>query len=137
LINTELFYRTTSVILNFAEKKMVSIQIEGMRFHAFHGHYPVEQLVGSDFIVDLKIQVQESKALKTDDLSDAINYQILYGIVKEEMQITSSLLEHVGNRILKAVYNKFPEIDNSEVKISKLNPPMGGEIDKVCVMISK
>ena len=115
---------------------MVSIHLEGMRFHAFHGHYPVEQLVGSDFIVELKVEVPQSNAVNTDNLVDAVNYQLLYEIVKEEMQINSSLLEHVGNRISNAVCMKFPEVRNVEVKISKLNPPMGGEIDRVSVTIS-
>lgn len=116
---------------------MVSIHIEGMKFFAFHGHYPVEQFVGSEFIVELKIDVQDTYATISDKLDDAINYQTLYEMVKAEMMVNSNLLEHVGNRILSAIYNKFPKISRAEVKISKLNPPMGGEIEKVSVILSK
>lgn len=116
---------------------MISIHIEGMKFYAFHGHYPVEQVVGNEFIVELKIEAEDNEALSSDKLKDAINYQSAYEIVKAEMNISSNLLEHVANRILNSLYARFLLISRAEVKISKLNPPMGGEIEKVSVVLSK
>ena len=116
---------------------MISIHLEGMKFYAFHGHYPVEQVVGNEFIVELKIETEDYGALNSDKLKDAINYQTAYEIVKAEMNINSNLLEHVANRILNSLYARFSLISRVEVKISKLNPPMGGEIEKVSVVLSK
>jgi len=116
---------------------MVSIHLQGMKFYAFHGHYPVEQLTGNEFIVELKIDAADSQAMISDNLADAINYQTVYEIVKKEMMVNSNLLEHVANRILNALYTTFPEIAKAEIKISKLNPPMGGEIEKVSVINTK
>jgi dihydroneopterin aldolase len=116
---------------------MISIHIEGMKFYAFHGHYPVEQLVGNEFIVALKIETEDYEAINSDKLDDALNYQIAYEIVKAEMSFNSNLLEHVANRILNALYSRFSLVRRAEVKISKLNPPMGGEIEKVSVTLSK
>jgi dihydroneopterin aldolase len=73
----------------------------------------------------------------SDNLGDAVNYQTVYEIVKKEMMINSNLLEHVANRVLDALYTTFPDIANAEIKISKLNPPMGGEIEKVSVIMTK
>lgn len=116
---------------------MISIHIEGMKFYAFHGHYPVEQVVGNEFIVELKVETEENEALSSDKLNDAINYQTAYEIVRAEMNISSNLLEHVANRILNSLYTRFSLISRVEVKISKLNPPLGGEIEKVSVILSK
>jgi len=116
---------------------MITIHLEGMKFYAFHGHYPVEQVVGNEFIVELKIETEDYEAINSDKLNDAINYQTAYEIVKAEMNVSSNLLEYVASRILKALYARFSLIRRAEVKISKLNPPMGGEIEKVSVILSK
>ncbi len=113
---------------------MERIEIEGMKFYAFHGHYPVEKEVGNEFLVDLIINTDGEKAGKTDNLEHALNYQSAYEVVKSEMEIKSDLLENVATRILDQLFLEFPEIRNSQIKVSKLNPPMGGEIKKVSVV---
>lgn len=113
------------------------IEIEGMHFYAFHGHFETERIVGNDFIVDLKIKTDCSGASETDELNDALNYQVVYDLVKQEMAITSKLLEHVAKRILDALFAQFPQLKKAKVKVSKMNPPMGGEIEKVSVTLSR
>lgn len=111
------------------------IEIEGMHFYAFHGHFESEQRVGNEFIVALKIETDCSRASISDNLDDALNYQTVYEIVKKEMTVTSHLLENVAKRILDSLYLNFQTIKKSEIKISKMNPPMGGEIEKVSVTL--
>ena len=113
------------------------IEIEGMEFYAYHGHFAGEQIVGNRFIVDLTLFTDCEKAAKSDDLIDALNYQSVYLIVKKEMQIKSHLLEHVAGRILNRLYDEYESIEKARVKISKLNPPMGGQIEKVSVTIER
>ena len=113
------------------------IEIEGMEFYAYHGHFSEEQIVGNRFIVDLTLHADCSKAAKSDDLTDALNYLSVYEVVKGEMQIKSHLLEHVAGRILDRLVGGFPSIVKVKVKISKLNPPMGGEIEKVSVSLER
>ena len=113
------------------------IEIEGMEFYAYHGHFAEEQVVGNRFTVDLTISTNCLKAAKSDDLTDALNYQAVYQIVKEEMQIKSYLLEHVAGRILDRLYESYESIEKAKVKISKLNPPMGGQIEKVSVTMGR
>jgi dihydroneopterin aldolase len=108
-----------------------------MQFYAFHGHYDAERVVGNNFQVDLRFSTNCSKAAASDDLADALNYQDVYDLVKSEMKKNSRLLENVAQRILDSLFQKFPEIKNAGVKISKLNPPMGGQIEKVSVSLSR
>lgn len=115
---------------------MAIIHLEGMKFYAFHGHFPVEQKVGNEFIVHLKIETSDNQAEITDNLDDALNYQLLYDTVKAEMNQVSHLLENVAARILTTLKVKFPAIQHAEVKISKINPPLGGEIQSVSVILS-
>ena len=113
------------------------IEIEGMHFYAYHGHFETEQIVGNDFIVDLKLNTDCSKAAISDNLDDALNYQAVYTLIKKEMAIKSKLLENVASRILDSLYNNFSSIDKAQVKISKMNPPMGGKIEKVSVTLER
>lgn len=116
---------------------MGKIELEGMEFYAYHGHFEVEQVVGNQFVVDVAIETDTSKAAKSDDLNDALNYQSVFETIKKEMQIKSKLLENVAQRILNALQKKFPGIEKATVKISKLNPPMGGKIGKASVTLSQ
>lgn len=113
------------------------IELEGMEFYAHHGYYSFEQQVGARFIVSARIQTDCSKAGKSDQLEDALNYQKIYDLIREEMAIPSALLEHVCTRILDRIYDSFPDIEHAGIKLSKMNPPMGGQIEKVSVEMSR
>lgn len=113
------------------------IEIEGMEFYSYHGHFAEEQVVGNRFIVDLTLYTDCTKAAESDDLVDALDYQAVYMIVKKEMQIKSHLLEHVAGRILDRLFDGHESIKKAKVKISKLNPPMRGQIEKVSVTLKR
>jgi 7,8-dihydroneopterin aldolase/epimerase/oxygenase len=113
------------------------IEIENMEFYAFHGHYREEQVIGNRFLVNVQVITPTDKAAKSDDLKDALNYQLIYETVKEQMQIKSHLLENVAGRILNRLYERFSTIEKATVKVSKMNPPMGGNIEKVSVTLTR
>ncbi len=112
------------------------IKIEEMEFYANHGHYREEQIVGNRFLVDVEIEADTVKAGESDNLKDAVNYQVVYGIVRREMEITSHLLEHVAKRISDAIHSEMSGIKRVTVKVSKMNPVMGGKIGRVSVEIT-
>lgn len=108
-----------------------------MEFYSYHGCFKEEQVVGNHFLVGILVDVDTAKAQRSDKLSDTVNYQIIYNLVKEEMAKKSKLLEHVAARIIDTVSAHFPEIERIQVTVSKLNPPMGGKMDKVSVTLSR
>lgn len=109
------------------------ITIEGMSFFAHHGCFEEEQKIGTHFNVDLRFDVDTSRAEESDDLTHTVNYAEVYAVVKQEMMRPSHLLENVARRILKNVTTHFPTITWAWVKVSKLNPPLGGQIKSVAV----
>jgi 7,8-dihydroneopterin aldolase/epimerase/oxygenase len=114
------------------------IKIEGMEFYAFHGHYKEEQIVGNRFLVDLEMETDMSVPAESDALEDAVNYQVAYRVVKEEMKrINSNLLENIGKRILDAIYRELDGISSVTITIRKMNPPMGGPIKNVSIKMSR
>jgi dihydroneopterin aldolase len=114
---------------------MSLIEIEGMEFYAFHGHFDVEKIAGNRFVVNLKIEADCSKAGQSDRLEDTLDYQKAYQVVKDEMAVPSDLLEHVCQRIINRIKSEFPEAKKVVVKVSKMNPPMGGPIEKVSLTL--
>lgn len=116
---------------------MGQIQIEGMEFYSHHGHFPEERIIGNKFLIDIFIDTECKAAADSDRLEDALNYQQLYDLIKIEMEKKSHLLENVAQRILDALYHNFNVINKATVKVSKMNPPMGGKIDRVSVVMSR
>jgi dihydroneopterin aldolase len=113
------------------------IQIENMEFYSFHGHFKEERIVGNKFRVDLTIETDMTLPAASDNLKDAVNYQRVYEIVKAQMEMKSHLLEHIAGRILDAVYAELIGIKKITVKVYKMNPPMGGKIGSVSVIMEK
>ena len=74
---------------------------------------------------------------KPDDIADALSYQTAYEIIAREMMKRSHLLEHVGKRMLDALYAAFPQLQYAKIKISKMNPPLGGQIRCTSVTLEK
>lgn len=117
---------------------MVSkIELRDMKFYAYHGAFLQETHVGNTFVVNLTLTAPLEMAIMSDDLKDTINYASVFAIVKEEMAISSKLLEHVGGRILFALKNVFPELIEIELKLSKLNPPFGGDVYSASVILKE
>ncbi len=111
---------------------MGTIMLEGMEFFSFHGCFKEEQVIGTRFIVDLNIEVDTSVSETSDLLRDTTDYVGLYRCVKKEMDQKSHLLEHVAKRIMDAIRLEFPAINVIDLKIAKINPPMGGKMQQVC-----
>jgi dihydroneopterin aldolase len=113
------------------------IQIENMEFYSFHGHFKEERIVGNKFLVNISIETDMSAAAISDNLKDAVNYQRVYEIIKHQMETKSHLLEHIAGRILDAVHSEMKGIKKATVKVSKMNPSMGGKIGSVSVVMEK
>ena len=114
-----------------------SIELKNMRFFAHHGVMEQETIVGNDFAVSVAFVADLSVACKTDYVDDTISYADIYELVKAEMAIPSKLIENVAYRILKKLKETFPKIEQIEVRVAKINPPVGGQMDYAEVVVSE
>lgn len=114
---------------------MGQIHIEGMEFYAYHGFYSAEQLIGNRYLCDLSFYCDFEQATQSDELEGTIDYQAVYELIKKEMMVKSKLLEHVAGRIVNALKQTYPGIENIELKLSKLRPPINGVVDKISVVL--
>ncbi len=115
---------------------MSTIRLKNIKIYAFHGCMLEEGKIGSDYLVNLSVKADLKKAENSDDLKDTVDYVLLQKIVAEEMAIRSKLLEHVGRRIVSAIFDTISIVSFIKVTVAKVNPPIGGDIDEVRVTIS-
>ncbi len=111
------------------------IALDDLRFFAYHGYYPEEQVLGNEFMVAVHAAFDQPEKTE-DDLNRTVNYETLYEIVKTEMETPRKLLETVAETILKRVREEFPFVDEIEVSICKNRPPFGGDHAKAAVSLT-
>ena len=116
---------------------MGTIKIKNIRIYAYHGCLVEEGKIGSDYRIDVSVKADLSKSALTDELSDTVDYVHLNKIVREEMAKRSKLLEEVAKRILDRILNEIALVNKADVSVSKLNPPIGGNVAMVTIEMSK
>ncbi len=111
------------------------IELKSMKFYAYHGVDPQETRVGNWFVADLVVTVDVIQAIENDNLDNTVNYAEIYDVVKSEMHIPSKLIEHVAGRIVKSLRRRFHQIEHIQLKLAKLNPPFGGDVQSAAVLL--
>jgi dihydroneopterin aldolase len=114
-----------------------TIEVNGIKIYAFHGCLPEEEKIGGHYLVDVMLNTSFTQAALKDDLSLTVDYVLINHIVKEEMAIRSKLIEHVGQRIFERIKIEAKSIDFLRVKITKLTPPINGDVDNVAILIEE
>ena len=108
---------------------MARIVLEGMRFHAYHGVYAEEQVLGTEYIVNVEVQTGIAVAAKTDDIKQTtVNYETVFQICMAEMAQPRQLIETVVTGIIHRMKRQFPQMMGIKVQVRKLNPPMSGKM---------
>ncbi len=113
------------------------IILSNIRTYSYHGCMDEEEKIGTEFKTDLKVKTDMTKAAETDNLQFGLDYTRLNEIVMAEMQIRAKLMETVALRIIKKIFDEFDIAEKVEVKVTKLNPPVGGNIEAVSVVLKK
>ncbi len=109
------------------------IKLKNIRTYSYHGCLLEEGKIGSDYTVDLEIKTDLRKSAISDELEDTVDYVQLNKIVTDEMAIRSKLLEHVAHRIIRRIFDELPEVSRILLAVSKLNPPIGGDVEAVTI----
>jgi dihydroneopterin aldolase len=109
-----------------------------MKFYGYHGVFPEETKLGQRFMIDLTVELDLSKAGKSDDLSQSVNYADLYNTCKKVVEgETHKLVETVAERVAEEILASFGLIERCTVKAIKPDPPIPGHYDSVAVEITR
>ena len=118
-----------------SKQKTYEIRLEGLDFHAFHGCYDLEQRTGNHFCVDVCIETALGEVAESDDVTKAVNYLTCYEVVREQMQRIQHTIERVAQNIIDALHERFPQICETECRVTKIAPPLGGKVARVSVIL--
>ena len=116
---------------------MGKIQVNNIKLYANHGCLDEEAMIGSWYRVDIEVEVDLTKSSISDALEDTVDYVHLNHIVKEEMDKRSKLLEEVARRILDRFFLELKMIKTATVRVAKINPPIGGNVQEVVIILTK
>jgi dihydroneopterin aldolase len=111
------------------------VNIEGIKIYAYHGCLEEEAKIGSNYIIDVFFDTDFTEAAKNDDLSKTIDYCTVFEICKREMAIRSKLIEQVGVRIFDSMKSTFPTAKKIHLKLTKLLPPVNGDVQQSSIEI--
>ena len=112
------------------------VALEGMEFYARHGYYEEERVIGNKYSVDVYITTDFTEAANEDKLDGTINYERVYEIVAEVMNIDALLLEHLAGKMIRSIKSEFPQASSVKVRVSKYNPPIKGLCHRASVELS-
>ncbi|MCF6094674.1 dihydroneopterin aldolase [Microaerobacter geothermalis] len=116
---------------------MDQIHLRGLQFFAYHGVFPEENKLGQRYIINLTLSLDLSKAGKSDDLSETVNYAEIYHVVEDIVKgETYQLIESLAERIAQKLLFHYP-IENVDVEVIKPNPPIDGNLDYISVQIRR
>lgn len=113
----------------------MNIILKDIRLFGFHGVHPLENICGTEFIINIVIGMDNNHTIKT--LSDTIDYAAVYDVMKKVFSIPEQLLEVVAKKIFVAIAETFPLAAEIDISILKSNPPIEGFLGQVGVQLKK
>ena len=116
---------------------MYKIFVENIRCHSFHGCLPEETIIGGDYKVDVVVLLENEKLKGNDDLNQTIDYCDVTKIVEDHMSVPCKLIETVCEKICNSVMALSLNIQSVKASVTKINPPIQGDVEKVRVEIEK
>jgi len=109
------------------------IYVNDIEVYAYHGCLEEEAKIGALYSIDAVFHTDVKSAAQYDDLTLTVDYVEVSKIVHDEMAIRAKLIETVGYRILYALQNRFPEVDQIRLKLTKIAPPIPGKVKSVSI----
>ena len=111
---------------------MAIVRIHNMMFYGFHGLYEYEREQGQKFFIDVSIEMDDEKAIETDNVKDGVDTAAVYDIVGDAVKnkrytLLVSLSAHIGDKLL----SKYPHFKAVTATIRKPSVPISGPIDYV------
>ena len=114
---------------------MLSIHLNKLKFHSFHGMHEEEKILGNELELNITVLVQSDE--KIVSLKQTVNYVTLYEIIKQRMDTPTPLLETVAQDLAEMICSFDDRIKSVEINIKKLNPPIHNFHGQISVSYKK
>jgi dihydroneopterin aldolase len=106
-----------------------TIFIEGLRLHAFHGHFAHERKHGQMFEIDLDLVVDLDEAAAGDDLRATVDYGKVVAATRQVFcGEPRKLVEAAALDVARALLEKFVRLESVMVRVGKIAPPIAATL---------
>ncbi|MCW8797595.1 MAG: dihydroneopterin aldolase [Prosthecochloris sp.] len=106
------------------------IRLINVTFYAHHGVHREEHFIGAKYEVDAELRCNFTRAAEEDDISQTIDYGIVYEKIRNVLtQKKYYLIEAVAYTIAEELLGDLSMLDSATIKVRKRNPPIGGVCD--------
>jgi len=113
------------------------IEIKNLKIMGRHGVFDFERFQDRTFELDLVLFLDLSKASKSDNLEDTIDYaEIIDVVIKEFTKKNYNLIEAVAESIISRLFKEF-NFNKVKVRIRKPHAPIDAEFDTVQVELER
>jgi dihydroneopterin aldolase len=114
------------------------MRIDGIEAMGYHGLYESERENGQPFIVDVELELDLSKAGKSDDLNDSIDYNDVATLIHNEIvgppiTLIEALAENISRKMLAA----YPSVEKTKVTVHKPRAPISVPFGDVSITIKR
>ncbi len=111
---------------------LTRLSIVNAQFYAYHGVGNEEKELGGQYQVDLDVVYDSTKAVLSDDVNSAVNYEELMFCIDEVISgEPNNLIETMTYEIANMVMEKFTSVQETTARVRKMNAPIRHLIDNV------
>ncbi len=100
------------------------VELQQIKFFAYHGLYDFERTSGGDFLLDVLIDAPDNESYRV--IHDVVDYEKIYAILKHQMETPQLFIEEVARLIKLDLINAFGAANHIKVSVTKCAPPIQG-----------
>ena len=106
------------------------IFVDGLRLHAFHGHFAHERKYGQMFEIELELVADLAEAAATDNLKATVDYGKVAAITRRAFcGAPRTLVEAAAFDVAEALLAAFARIEQVRVRVGKVAPPIAEQLE--------
>jgi len=115
---------------------MAYIRLNKIGCFGHHGVTAEEKEKGGMYEIDCELEIDTTAAAKSDNINDALDYEIVYNIIKDHLENRRyNLMETLAEKLLKEI-KMIPGVSGVKLRARKLSPPVSGAMDSFEVELS-
>jgi 7,8-dihydroneopterin aldolase/epimerase/oxygenase len=111
----------------------MTIELQGIELHGFHGVLDDERSAGQRFLVDVELDLADTTAAESDRIEDAVDYRdVLAAVTEVSDGHAYNLLEALAAALAEALLSRFP-VARVRVRVRKPDVTLSRPVDHAAV----
>ena len=117
---------------------MDKILIRDLKIFAFHGVNEEEKIDGQNFVFDIDLYVNMTKAFYSDNVEDTVSYaKVIKTVTRVFTAKKYDLLEKAAQITADAILDEYSDVSKVTVTLKKPEAPMKADFSYVGVQIER